>query len=108
MIFTSKDGIGIGVGEVKPMPASNDAVEEDSIRILESLKKLLNIRVKYTRSTRELQTFGIMINGDKVQSSRIELTERVFGYNYSDKTAMRPDIGSPHLFSLLDGGICCW
>lgn len=57
------------------MTASNDAVEEDGIRILESLKKLLNMRVKYARSTRELQTFEIMINGDKVQLSRMELTE---------------------------------
>lgn len=63
------------MGVVKPMTASNDAVEEDGIRILESLKKLLNMRVKYARSTRELQTFEIMINGDKVQLSRMELTE---------------------------------
>jgi len=60
---------------VKPMTASNAAAEEDSIRVLESLKKLLNMRVKYARSTRELQTFEIMINGDKVQLSRMELTE---------------------------------
>ncbi|GAN06227.1 hypothetical protein MAM1_0116c05707 [Mucor ambiguus] len=73
-IFTSKDGVELSLGEIKPKNTCNDAIEEDEIRALETMKKQLNMRLKCARTLRELQTFGVLIKNNQLELSNLELT----------------------------------
>lgn len=69
------DGMEVGTGEIKPYQATDALVEEDRCRIAESCKKQLHQRLSVARSKKELQTYGIMINGTQVQLSTLQLSE---------------------------------
>lgn len=80
-ILHTADGMEIGTGEIKPYQATDALVEEDRCRIAESCKKQLHQRLLVARSKNELQTYGIMVNGTKVQLSTLQLSE-TGEYNY--------------------------
>ncbi|EIE84945.1 hypothetical protein RO3G_09655 [Rhizopus delemar RA 99-880] len=64
IIFKYYD-LEIGIGEVKPLNASKEQVEEDRIRIAELLKKLLHIRMSKAKHINEFIVFRIMIFGQQ-------------------------------------------
>lgn len=80
-IIYTKDGTEVGTGEIKPYQASEALVEIDRCRIAESCKKQLHQRLLAARSKKELYTYGIMINGNQVQLSALQLSD-TGEYNY--------------------------
>lgn len=76
MIMYTQDGIEVGTGEIKPYQATDALAEEDRCRIAESCKKQLHQRLLVVTSKKELYTYGIMTNGNKVQLSALNLTDQ--------------------------------
>ncbi|KAL9536643.1 hypothetical protein MBANPS3_012489 [Mucor bainieri] len=74
MIFTNNEGLEIGTGEVKPPNTAIELIDIDRSRIAESLKKQLHRRLYTARSPKELCTFGILVYGNKLELTMMNLT----------------------------------
>ncbi|KAI9361487.1 hypothetical protein BD770DRAFT_24000 [Pilaira anomala] len=74
IIISTEDGTEIGTGEVKPYNTCDKLIEIDRSRIVESCKRQLHQRLVNARSTKELSTFGIFINGKHMQLSVLSLS----------------------------------
>ncbi|KAI9361478.1 hypothetical protein BD770DRAFT_383487 [Pilaira anomala] len=74
MIIITEDGTEIGTGEIKPFKTCEQLIEIDRSRIVESCKRQLHQRLINARSTKELSTYGIFINGEQIQLSVLRLS----------------------------------
>ncbi|KAG1183650.1 hypothetical protein G6F36_008295 [Rhizopus arrhizus] len=77
IIFKYYD-LEIGIGEVKPLNASKEQVEEDRIRIAELLKKLLHIRMSKAKHINEFIVFRIMIFGETIEYYTMKYIEQQY------------------------------
>ncbi|OAD04090.1 hypothetical protein MUCCIDRAFT_110969 [Mucor lusitanicus CBS 277.49] len=75
LILISQDGLELGVGEIKPEEAAAGMIEMDRIKVMETMKKQLKMRLKCARSARELQTFGIVICNNTTELSRMQMAD---------------------------------
>ncbi|RCH98779.1 hypothetical protein CU098_004725 [Rhizopus stolonifer] len=55
--------IEVACGEVKKPGVSQKQLNEDKIRVLEVMKRQLNVRLKYAKAHYEAVTFGILVQG---------------------------------------------
>lgn len=76
IILYTKDGTEIASGEVNPMNAAQESVEEDKARIAESCKKQLHKRLYKARNKKELYTYRLLIYNDQFILTISHLTER--------------------------------
>lgn len=65
MIHARQHGqvIEVACGEVKKPGVSQKQLNEDKIRVLEVMKRQLNVRLKYAKAHYEAVTFGILVQG---------------------------------------------
>lgn len=63
--FTTIDGVEIGVVEIKPFNSPFEILEESRVRLAEISKKMLHKRILAAKSEKELNTFAIMIAGER-------------------------------------------
>lgn len=73
IIYTS-DGTEVGTGEVKPDHTSDALIDIDRCRIAESCKKQLHQRLISARSSKEQYTYGVMIAGNSIELSTLNLS----------------------------------
>lgn len=62
--FTTIDGMGIGVLEIKSFNTPIEKLKEDKIRFAEISKKMLRKRALAAKSVKDLITFALMITGE--------------------------------------------
>ncbi|CAO3623822.1 unnamed protein product [Mucor fragilis] len=88
-ILTSQDGLELGVGEIKPEDAATGLIEMDRNKVMKTIKKQLNMRLKCARSARELQTFDIVTRDNIAELSRMQLTDDGrYMYSFLKKTKL--------------------
>lgn len=70
----------VGCGEIKPLNTPAKVIEEDRCRMAEFLKKKLHQRMIDAVEVSELQTFGVLVNGDIIELSVMKFEEKEYKY----------------------------
>ncbi|KAI9301921.1 hypothetical protein BJ944DRAFT_152216, partial [Cunninghamella echinulata] len=70
----------VGNGEIKPPKTSQDQIIMDRIRIIETAKRQLHLRLLNALTEKELFTFGMMIAGYKVELYTVFFKNGFYGY----------------------------
>ncbi|RCH99572.1 hypothetical protein CU097_015242 [Rhizopus azygosporus] len=81
-LIITYNGIEVGTIEIKPLDTCKELVDIDVCRVAEICKRMLHLRMKVAKTTKEFATFGIIIAGKRIffNSLRLDTVDGTYKY----------------------------
>ncbi|CAO3653305.1 unnamed protein product [Cunninghamella echinulata] len=91
--------IEVGNGEIKPPKTRQDQITMDRIRIIETAKRQLHLRLLHALTEKELFTFGMMVAGYKIELYAVFFKNGFYGYKKIEEFTLPTHFNT---YSLMD------